>query len=308
MSTTRRKLWLSRSVVPFKMDFSSDPEKTVLAAFERLRERNRVLPGDPIVVVSDVAAGQETVTAPAGARVQLAFDLIRSCGAGVDEYDIYLRGFAADKEPPELGLQRLFGIDAQRARVLVLSLPRVVKQRISAEQAVRYELALRHLGADYELRKSPLRPAQTNVVGVRRDPDSVHDVRAGDVLSLPPPTTALSAAAVAKSTGTHARHAPVAQPLPPIRGTVRSAMNDGDLPPPWEVPGLQTQGRADWVEHGPAAYESTSTPAEPAPAGASPSLPSSRRSGAMRASALPGMCTARVACTAARRTRAVHAG
>ena len=63
MSTTRRKLWLSRSVVPFMMDFSSDPEKTVLAAFERLRERNRVLPGDPIVVVSDVAAGQETVTA-----------------------------------------------------------------------------------------------------------------------------------------------------------------------------------------------------------------------------------------------------
>jgi pyruvate kinase len=63
MSTTRRKLWLSRSVVPFKMDFSSDPEKTVAAAFERLRQRNRVLPGDPIVVVSDVAAGQETVTA-----------------------------------------------------------------------------------------------------------------------------------------------------------------------------------------------------------------------------------------------------
>jgi pyruvate kinase len=63
MSTTRRKLWLSRSVVPFKMDFSSDPEKTVAAAFERLRVRNRVLPGDPIVVVSDVAAGQETVTA-----------------------------------------------------------------------------------------------------------------------------------------------------------------------------------------------------------------------------------------------------
>jgi pyruvate kinase len=63
MSTTRRKLWLTRSVVPFKMDFSSDPEKTVAAAFERLRVRNRVLPGDPIVVVSDVAAGQETVTA-----------------------------------------------------------------------------------------------------------------------------------------------------------------------------------------------------------------------------------------------------
>jgi pyruvate kinase len=62
MSTTRRKLWLSRSIVPFKMDFSSDPEKTIRAAFERLRQRNRVLPGDPIVVVSDVATGGESVS------------------------------------------------------------------------------------------------------------------------------------------------------------------------------------------------------------------------------------------------------
>lgn len=63
MSTTRRKLWLNRSVVPFKMDFSNEPEKTVQAAFERLRKRNRVLPGDPVVVVSDVAAGDERVSA-----------------------------------------------------------------------------------------------------------------------------------------------------------------------------------------------------------------------------------------------------
>ncbi|HMI94840.1 MAG TPA: pyruvate kinase [Polyangiales bacterium] len=63
MSTTRRKLWLSRSIVPFKMDFSSDPEKTLVAAFDRLRARNRVLPGDPVVIVSDVAAGRQNVTA-----------------------------------------------------------------------------------------------------------------------------------------------------------------------------------------------------------------------------------------------------
>ncbi len=62
MSTTRRKLWLSRSVVPFKMDFSSDPEKTITAAFERLRKRSRVLPGDQIVVVSDVVAGDARVS------------------------------------------------------------------------------------------------------------------------------------------------------------------------------------------------------------------------------------------------------
>jgi pyruvate kinase len=62
MSTTRRKLWLARSVVPFKMDFSSDPEKTIRAALERLRTRSRVLSGDQVVVVSDVMAGDQRVT------------------------------------------------------------------------------------------------------------------------------------------------------------------------------------------------------------------------------------------------------
>jgi len=62
MSTTRRKLWLLRSVVPFKMDFSSDPEKTIRAAFERLRVRNRLVAGDPVVVVSDIPAGGESIT------------------------------------------------------------------------------------------------------------------------------------------------------------------------------------------------------------------------------------------------------
>lgn len=54
MSSTRRKLWLVRAVVPFILDFSSDPEKTIRNAFERLRKRNRVLGGDKIVVVSDI--------------------------------------------------------------------------------------------------------------------------------------------------------------------------------------------------------------------------------------------------------------
>jgi len=62
MSSSRRKLWLTRGVVPFLMDFSNDPEKNIRAAFERLRSRNRVLPGDEIVVVSDVAAGSERFT------------------------------------------------------------------------------------------------------------------------------------------------------------------------------------------------------------------------------------------------------
>lgn len=62
MSSARRKLWLIRSVVPFKIELSSDPEKTIRVAIEKLRERNRLLPGDPVVVVSDVKAGHENIT------------------------------------------------------------------------------------------------------------------------------------------------------------------------------------------------------------------------------------------------------
>ncbi len=62
MSSTRRKLWLLRSVVPFVSDFSSDPEKTITTAFERLKRRNRVFPGDPIVVISDIQTTHETVS------------------------------------------------------------------------------------------------------------------------------------------------------------------------------------------------------------------------------------------------------
>jgi len=55
MSTTRRKLWLNRSVVPLRMNLSSDPEKTIVNALAKLREREIIGPGEPVVVVSDVA-------------------------------------------------------------------------------------------------------------------------------------------------------------------------------------------------------------------------------------------------------------
>ncbi|MCG8555590.1 MAG: pyruvate kinase [Proteobacteria bacterium] len=58
----RQRLWLWRSIVPFVMEFSKDPEGTIRQAFEWLRARNRVLPGDPIVVMSDTAAGQAKFT------------------------------------------------------------------------------------------------------------------------------------------------------------------------------------------------------------------------------------------------------
>jgi pyruvate kinase len=54
MSSVRRKLWLDRSVVPFVIDFSKNPEKTIQTALDKLAQRNRVLAGDPVVVITDV--------------------------------------------------------------------------------------------------------------------------------------------------------------------------------------------------------------------------------------------------------------
>ncbi len=55
MSTARRKLWLNRSVIPFRMNLSSDPEKTIVNALMKLRERGLIAAGEPVVVVSDVS-------------------------------------------------------------------------------------------------------------------------------------------------------------------------------------------------------------------------------------------------------------
>lgn len=61
MSSTRRKLWLNRSVVPFVIDFSKQPDKTIATALDKLAQRNRLLPGDAVIVVSDVPAGKATI-------------------------------------------------------------------------------------------------------------------------------------------------------------------------------------------------------------------------------------------------------
>lgn len=104
---------------------------------------------------------------------------------GLEEYDIYIRSFSPHgNEPPEIGLRRVFGIDAHRARELVLSLPRVVKRRIAAEHVARYERALFELGADYELRLSPLRPKQIAVVGTASANGAREDE--SGLLTLPP--------------------------------------------------------------------------------------------------------------------------
>ena len=60
MSQPRRTMMLNRGVFPFKIDFSSDPEKTLQTAFRILKDREQFQVGDKVVIISDVLA-QERV-------------------------------------------------------------------------------------------------------------------------------------------------------------------------------------------------------------------------------------------------------
>ena len=56
-SRTRRRLMLNRNLSPFRSEFSNDPEKTLQTAFDLLKVRASLEPGDKVVVISDVLAG-----------------------------------------------------------------------------------------------------------------------------------------------------------------------------------------------------------------------------------------------------------
>jgi pyruvate kinase len=58
MSQPRRTMMLNRGVFPFKIDFSSDPEKTLQTAFRILKDREGFQVGDKVVIISDVLAQQ----------------------------------------------------------------------------------------------------------------------------------------------------------------------------------------------------------------------------------------------------------
>jgi pyruvate kinase len=61
MTSTRRKLLIYRGVMPYRIDFSSDPEKTISLSIDILRKNNSVKSGDKVVVLSDVIAGEDRV-------------------------------------------------------------------------------------------------------------------------------------------------------------------------------------------------------------------------------------------------------
>ena len=55
MSTTRRKLWLTRAIVATRIRLSQNPEKTIDAGLQKLRQMGAVQAGEDVVVVSDFA-------------------------------------------------------------------------------------------------------------------------------------------------------------------------------------------------------------------------------------------------------------
>lgn len=61
MSQIRRKLLLNRACYPYRIDFSSDPERTIKTAFDLLRKKKMLQPGARIVIVSDILAGESRV-------------------------------------------------------------------------------------------------------------------------------------------------------------------------------------------------------------------------------------------------------
>lgn len=57
-----RQLWAVRSVVPLLARFNEEkPEESVYRALRELQRRNRLLSGDPVVIVSDIQVGSERV-------------------------------------------------------------------------------------------------------------------------------------------------------------------------------------------------------------------------------------------------------
>jgi hypothetical protein len=118
----------------------------------------------------------------------------------LEEFDIYIQCFAGPRGAlAESGLQRVFGLDQRRARELVQSLPRVVKRNVSGAHVAQYERVLQELGAQYELRRSAIRPQPIIAVVGRSAPGGAPDLQQHGstlTLTLAPPAFAAPLPAV----------------------------------------------------------------------------------------------------------------
>jgi len=94
-------------------------------------------------------------------------------------------------------LQRVFGLHPDRGRELVASLPRIVKRQVPGGEIARYEAALHAIGAEVEMRRSPIRPQQIMVVrgSVEAEREAARREQHGSTLTLPPPPPAQEHAA-----------------------------------------------------------------------------------------------------------------
>ncbi len=61
MSQVRRKLLLNRACYPYRIDFSSDPERSIKTAFALLTKKKMLPSGSRIVIVSDIIAGADRI-------------------------------------------------------------------------------------------------------------------------------------------------------------------------------------------------------------------------------------------------------
>ena len=61
IGVTRRIMTLNRYVYPFKIEFSKEPEETLARAFRELKDKAGFVPGDKVVVISDLLIDQDTV-------------------------------------------------------------------------------------------------------------------------------------------------------------------------------------------------------------------------------------------------------
>jgi pyruvate kinase len=61
IETTFRQMILTWGVKPFLIEFSADPDTTILTALQRIREENLCLPATWLVVVTHVLAGNQVI-------------------------------------------------------------------------------------------------------------------------------------------------------------------------------------------------------------------------------------------------------